>query len=710
MAAYPFVHPCTGCHIFMDLFCSIQIYSYNQIVQPTDGIDLNSYRLIKNYNKIKKLFNEEKFDVLIKKTVQIATKRIWKSGQKKTLQQWNSLYDADRLDSLSKSIESFISSGFFRTTSDIRQDIERISKKVSQKIISRADKLLNDKYTIYNQFAVNYPRGNFSWRLDPLTGFYWPDDCRSFYLGDNKPTGTDIKTVWEIARFQFLSTIAYAYLLSDQERYARFAIDKVRLWIEENSFLEGPHWLMPMEAAIRLINWCAFLPLLDLMKFSNRLFIKSLARSFLEHLLFIRANMEHSIFRENNHYLSNIVGLMPARLLFPTVQWAIDCTGFAISEFTKEIQKQFDTSGMNFEGSLPYHRLSTEMSLFGSLITTKIGTKLPTETTERIKKIANFTGFYTNSCEESPVIGDNDSGLFVSLFPGQASNRHQYLDFLFRVLLENEGQAKNCDEYLCSLIFKKISLSDNDRDQPDGIEILGNKIPKTGNFDGLIISLKERNGLFFNTLQSSQGHTHNDKLAVYPIFDGKLLFIDRGSFSYTGYPEKRHIDRVSSSHNGPVINGWEQNRIWKDELFYIGSDAECYRNIESLGGKITIKGWHTGYGRFRRGLIVFRKVEWNTSDRVMMITDWIEYGGNKEQYTFSWNFLINPEWTTEVANKTFTFTNRSKKLYFEGAEKVGLTLDRGRFCPHYQRELPCWALKGTCSAEVGERIHFILHY
>ena len=54
------------------------------------------------------------------------------------------------------------------------------------------------------------------------------------------------------------------YEITTDEKYARFALGKINSWIDENVFLNGPHWIMPMESAIRLSNWCFYLPLFEI--------------------------------------------------------------------------------------------------------------------------------------------------------------------------------------------------------------------------------------------------------------------------------------------------------------------------------------------------------------------------------------------------------------------------------------------------------------
>lgn len=60
------------------------------------------------------------------------------------------------------------------------------------------------------------------------------------------------------------------------------------------------------------------------------------------------------------------------RLIFPSTQWAIQNAEFAEKELNAEVEKQFKESGINFEGSLSYHRLSSEICLIGVAIIKKV--------------------------------------------------------------------------------------------------------------------------------------------------------------------------------------------------------------------------------------------------------------------------------------------------------------------------------------------------
>jgi hypothetical protein len=525
---------------------------------------LNRQKISRDLNKFQKLWAEKGTNTVVRKIVDLATKKIGPSAIKRTLGRRDLLFKNLEMDTLRQDLENVFSKGLFRPLDEVRTDVRLIPAEYTESILNEAERILKHEFTIYGNLKVSYVPNCFSWTADPLTGFAWPKSRLDNPAGIRKPYGTDIKTIWEIARFHFLSSLAYAFILTGEEKYARFAAEKVNSWIDENPFLHRPHWFTPMESSIRLINWCVYLPLLDIFKHTDLSCKNRIIQSILEHLIFIRENLEISPSFAGNHYLADLVGLLLSSLLFPSQNWASENTKFALNEFEKEVQNQFEESGINFEGSLPYHRLSSEFFLIGVAIIKKNGLVVPKGIVERLKQTANFTKYYTSASDVSPIIGDNDSGVCLKYFPGQDLNWHGYLNCLFDVILENRSEPKNYEEFLCSIHFADTRLpgsSDN------------NKYTKTDqhklqveNFGGLVLARYRSDAIFFNTLRSSQGHSHNDKLSIYPVISGELLFIDRGSFSYTGFWRKRNEDRWSAAHNTPVINNWEQNTIWKGAL------------------------------------------------------------------------------------------------------------------------------------------------
>lgn len=658
--------------------------------------------------KIQRLWVEQGKKNFLKKMVQFFFKKIFPASNKKTLRKCQALFQIAKSQELIDDIELLFHKGLFRALSDIKSDLRIIGSKFEELLIIEADRIMANQFVLYGMLSVSPNFKFLSWRTDPISGYTWPDNLTRGYFVNHKPVGTDIKNLWEIARFQFLSSLAYAYILTNKKRYAYFAIDKIRSWIEENPFLKGPHWTLPMESSIRLINWCMYLPLLDVFKYTDSLFKEKIMQSMIEHLVFIRENLEVSITKEGNHYLSNLVGLLLAKLLFPSIKWAKESSEFATKEIKNEIDKQFDVTGLYFEGSTAYHRLCSEMSLIGSALIKMNRGKLSSKLVERLLKVSEFSQFYNSICDVPPIIGDNDSGIFIKLFPGQELNHHGYIKALSDSILKNASEPHNFSEFFSSVHFTNTYLlDDHNRRVLNSYEAIKLHVKK---FDGLIVASYGSEAIFFNTLNSLERHSHNDKLSIYPVIGRRSIFLDRGSFSYTGFPRKRQKDRMSSSHNGPVVNNWEQSSIWKEDLFYINGEAKCFNSVNQNGDNIKITGNHIGYDRFRKGLKTYRQIEWDLNERIILIEDWLEGKPTHETFQLTWNFLINPVWISSLSGNCFKFTCQNLQVYFEDLQGVNFKIIQSHYCPAYQIEKKCLALNASEKIRIGEKIRFRIRY
>src|SRR6185437_14323080 len=65
----------------------------------------------------------------------------------------------------------------------------------------------------------------------------------------------DIKYLWEINRHLELVTLAQAWHLTAQARYAAGARIMIDSWLEACPYPQGVNWCASLEHAIRLVNW-----------------------------------------------------------------------------------------------------------------------------------------------------------------------------------------------------------------------------------------------------------------------------------------------------------------------------------------------------------------------------------------------------------------------------------------------------------------------
>jgi len=167
---------------------------------------------------------------------------------------------------------------------------------------------------------------------------------------------------------------------------------------------------------------------------------------------------------------------------------------------------------------------------------------------------------------------------------------------------------------------------------------------------------------------------------------------------------------MSASHNGPLVNDWEQNTIWEDDPYYINGEAKCFNDVNQNESTLTITGWHTGYGRFRKSLKTYRRIEWNTKEQIILIEDWLEGKASQETFQIKWHFLINPIWDSSNSDNCFAFTYQNQSVYFEDFEGIGFKIMQSHYCPAYQVEKSCEALNASIKIGIGEKIRFRLRY
>jgi hypothetical protein len=280
------------------------------------------------------------------------------------------------------------------------------------------------------------------WHLDFKSGYRWSE--KTWYadiLYGHKP-GVDVKVPREMARMQHLSTLALAYRLAQPDSAARFlnsaegcgnfASPETYALEFRNQILDfmasnpprfGVNWQCAMDVAIRVANWLVAYDLFRAFgaKFDEP-FESALIWSVYEHAVHIAGNLEWSETTRDNHYLSDIAGLLFAAAYLARTEQTDSWLDFSAQELMKEIPLQFYPDGANVEGSTSYHRLSGEIAAYATALILglpeekkALSIDFPPGYFGLLEKIAEFTLYITKPNMHVPQIGDNDSGRFFKL-------------------------------------------------------------------------------------------------------------------------------------------------------------------------------------------------------------------------------------------------------------------------------------------------------
>jgi hypothetical protein len=215
------------------------------------------------------------------------------------------------------------------------------------------------------------------WHLDFRSGHRWSAQQRFNEQRIGFPPGSDIKLPWELARMQHLPQLAVAAVVAAAEnkgwRAPQVYIDELRNQIVDfycaNPPRFGPNWTCPMDVGIRAANWVVALDIARNVGWQpDEPFRRLVIDSLYDHGRHIIKHLEWSESGRSNHYLSDIAGLLFIAAYLPPADEPDAWLAFAVSEIVSETERQFHGDGSNYEGSTSYHRLSGELSVFGSAL------------------------------------------------------------------------------------------------------------------------------------------------------------------------------------------------------------------------------------------------------------------------------------------------------------------------------------------------------
>jgi hypothetical protein len=439
------------------------------------------------------------------------------------------------------------------------------------------------------------------WLKDYKTGFAWPIQYFRDIDFRNPGRPSDVKFPWELSRMQWLIPAGQAYLLTNDEQYAILVKDIILQWIEANPYAYSVNWACTMEVALRIIIWCWFFHVFHRSKaWSDSQFQFQFLKSLFLHGEFTEQHLEFSDIN-GNHYTSDAAGLHCAGLFFGKGETALRWQELSWKILNHELPLQVFNDGVNFEASIAYHRLVTELFFLPACYREKLNLSVPASYRERLIKMAEYTCAYTRYDGGAPLWGDADDARVIP-FGSQKINDHRYLSSLIGAQWQIEhllNDVKNAAGEIywwhgaqtlqklkqhASPLLKKQSLA-----FPEG----GFYIMRNGDEDHVFIDCGPIG------LGGRGGHGHNDCLSFEAMLNKILLISDCGAYVYTASYDERNLFRSTAYHNTPQIDGEEINRFisW-DNLWSFHKDAQHQVISWRTSPESTFFcGSHTGYLR-----------------------------------------------------------------------------------------------------------------
>ena len=462
--------------------------------------------------------------------------------------------------------------------------LEGIGGNDRKTILFSAEQALHHEFDLLGSGVVK--SNPIDWHTDFKCGKRWN---KKYYRELGKLPGAGIKMPWELSRGHFLLWLGEAYLLTGEDKYAQEIINVITWWIDDNPLMYTVNWKCAMDVAFRAVNWMFALNMIAGYNGFNDAFTKKVTKSLWQHGFFIRHNLEKSIPWSNNHYTSDLVGLLYIGGLFSDTCKGRKWLSLAIREFYDETRKQILPSGVHYEKSISYHRLMVELTSYPLSMLKRIGKTIPEDIIHVTQKMYDYVGCYIKPNGKSPLLGDNDDGRFLP-FIRRDFREHGYL-------LDSNGIDQRIINSGITPLFHFHYLNQSMEYQDVGIVI----IKKHGTY------LLVNNSGYSKHLNPGKKHigthTHNDQLSFEFAIGSDDIFIDPGTYLYTSSIKDRNAFRSTRKHNTIVVDDEEQNLLSETIAFLMTINninrEISFNNDECYGSYETVKGQMKHHRRFK---------------------------------------------------------------------------------------------------------------
>jgi len=430
-----------------------------------------------------------------------------------------------------------------------------------------------------------------------------------------KTLHNDLRSIWEYARLQGVTKTLFE--VSD-ESSRHIALHDVLVWIENNPFPFGLHYLSVMECALRIPVFVYCLKLLPKMSADSKCVILTAIHrhAWLTHR---RLSLYSSL---GNHTVAEAVGLVFAGGLFRHTAHGCVWLARGTELLTQELPHQVLDDGGPAEQSLSYHRFVLDLYW---LVADFLELNKMYDCKSWRSRLEIGERFFVAFCDARgsfPSIGDSDDG--HALGPGLAPQRY--------------GQQV--------------------------IEAGVTTFPESG-----YTVVRQAGGVHLTIDHGPLGmpplynHGHADALSFTLSVGGVSFFVDPGTYCYNNAPNYRRYFKSTRAHNTVAVDEMDQARqlnsfIW-DKPFQSGAI------VKEIDGTTEVTAWTDGYARLSAP-ILHRRIFCISNGRIDLRDSFSGSG----QHLFDLHFHLHPEVVVQHLGRTVMLENKGVTVQISWGDGV----------------------------------------
>lgn len=383
-----------------------------------------------------------------------------------------------------------------------------------------------------------------NWHRNPLSGQQAPPGEHWSKLGEF--AHGDVKAIWELSRAGWAFTLARAYALSSNERYAEAFWALFDDWCAHNPANAGINWRCGQEASLRLIALSFAVSVLQDSKSTTEQRLQRFACFVLATARRVEAELGYALSQSNNHGASECVGLLTAACLLRAEPDAERWRRQGLQHLCEQLAALCYADGGFAQHSLGYQRLMVQVLSWACAVLEQSGQRAPTWLFDHLTRLAALLELIVDpKTGQGPFFGPNDGSNVLLLEEADALDLRPTLTLARQAL---EGRVSG------------PTLAGRPLPDPAGLARLSVKsgsawhAPDAGLFGWKdnTLSLLQRCPVRFRHRPSQADMLHTALWC-----DGWPVTIDPGTYSYNAKPP--FVDAFTSArvHSVPLVVGRE---------------------------------------------------------------------------------------------------------------------------------------------------------
>jgi hypothetical protein len=515
-----------------------------------------------------------------------------------------------------------------------------------------ADEILEGRFPVFAMpaAALGFPP---QWNRDPKTGRQAPLRFgKTLNYRDESLVG-DIKYLWEPSRHAQLVTLAQAWHLTREQKYADACRTLLESWFDQCPYPSGVHWTSSLEHSIRLVNWSFAWHLLG--SEGATIFEGAVGEAFkqrwltgvYQHCQFIAGHFSRYS-SANNHLLGELMGLFVASLTWPLWKRSRRWKSLAQRGLEREALLQNGEDGVNREQANWYHHEVADMMIVSGLLARANGCDFSTAYWQRLRGMLQYIASIMDAGGHVPNFGDADDAIIARLDP-DAHDVYRSLLATGAVLFDSAPLKFKADRFKAGEIDDKTRwlLGDAAAGRFQAIDLKSVALPIRKDFPSAgYYVLGDR----FETNRevrivadagplgylSIAAHGHADALSFTLSAGGKEILIDPGTYAYHTQRMWRDYFKGTSAHNTVRVDRADQsvsggNFLWvkhaQSQVIVIERTPLADRWVAS----------HDGYTRLKHPLTHRRELLFEKQQSLLQVTDEL-LGSGRHEVEMYWHF------------------------------------------------------------------------